>query len=121
MRTSRSGGPGGQHVNKTETKVSLELELSALPWPEADLARVRQRLSSRITNDDRLVVHAETYRQQARNLDAARRRLAELLRGALYVPKRRRPTKPSKGAVRRRLDAKRRQSDKKRSRSKPDY
>lgn len=121
VRTSRSGGPGGQHVNKTETKVTLELELARLDWPEADLARVRERLASRITSDERLLVHAETYRQQTRNLEEARRRLAELLRRALHVPKRRRPTRPSKGAVRRRLDAKRRQSDKKRSRAKPDY
>ena len=120
IKTSRASGPGGQHVNKTESRVTLELDLSVLDgvWPENDCARVRQNLASRITSDGRIQVHVDTYRQQRRNLDAARERLASLLQRALHVPKARRPTQPSKGAKRRRLDAKRREGEKKKMRAK---
>ena len=119
VRTSRASGPGGQHVNKTESRITLELYLDRLgDWPEADRARLQQRLASRLTADARLMVHADQHRQQRRNLDDARRRLASIVAAALHVPKVRRPTKPSKGAQRRRLDAKRRAGEKKRLRGK---
>ena len=120
VKTSRASGPGGQHVNKTESRVTLELQLSALDgvWPESDRLRLQARLAPQLTTDGRLQVHVDQHRRQGRNLETARQRLATLLLAALHVPKARRPTKPSKGAQRRRLDAKRRAGEKKRMRGK---
>ncbi len=106
---SRSGGPGGQHVNKTSSKVTLSWDLEgslALSPRQKDL--VRRRLGSRITSEGHLHVHASSERSQHRNRLDARRRLAELLRRALHRQRRRIATKTPPGARRRRLEAKRR-------------
>lgn len=122
-KTSRASGPGGQHVNKTETRVSLALDLDAglAEWPEPERARVRHKLERRLTADGRLVVHCDSYRSQNRNLEEARRRMAALLLDALHVPKTRRKTQPSKGAQRRRVEAKKRRGETKRLRRKPSF
>ena len=117
VRTSRASGPGGQHVNKTDSKVSLVLDLEGLAsWPEAERSRLRRKLAARLTTDGRLLIHVDSRRQQRRNLEEARRRLAAVVYEALQVPKARRPTRPSKGAVRRRLEAKRQRAGVKRLR-----
>ncbi|MBX2810484.1 MAG: aminoacyl-tRNA hydrolase [Myxococcales bacterium] len=123
VKTSRSSGPGGQHVNKTDSRVTLELILAKLEgvWTEVDRARVHQRLRSQLTSDGRLIVHADGHRHQRRNLEDARSRMASVLRNALFVPKLRRPTQPSKGSKRRRLESKRRAGEKKQSRRKVEY
>ena len=119
-RFSRSSGPGGQGVNTTDSRVELSFDLAgsgALP-PELK-ARALARLSGRLTNGQITIAAAE-YRSQLRNRQAARERLAALLAEALAPPPRaRRATKPSKGAVARRLEDKTRRSQIKRLRRLP--
>jgi ribosome-associated protein len=111
-RFSRSPGPGGQSVNTSDTRVELEYDVGASP---ALTPRQRERatvpLAGRLT-EGRLVVVASEHRSQHRNRVAARERLAELLGSALAPPPPpRRPTKPTRGAQRRRLEAKRQRGE----------
>ncbi|MCA1693720.1 MAG: aminoacyl-tRNA hydrolase [Actinobacteria bacterium] len=108
-RFSRSGGPGGQGVNTTDSRVELIFNVAAsTTLTEQQRARVLQRLSHRLV-DGVLTVVASEYRSQLRNRDAARARLAAMLRAALAPdPPIRRPTRPSRAARERRLADKRR-------------
>ena len=118
-RFSRSSGPGGQGVNTTDSQVELRYDLaasSALPpvWKE----RALERLAGRLTDDGELVIKASEHRSQWRNREAAAVRLSALLSEAVAPPPRsRRATRPSRGAVERRLTDKKRRSDVKRGRS----
>jgi len=118
-RFSRSSGPGGQHVNTSDSQVELRYDLAAsaaLPpvWKE----RALERLAGRLTEGGELVVRASEHRSQWRNREAAAVRLSALLSEAVAPPPRsRRATRPSRGAVERRLTEKKRRSDVKRGRS----
>ena len=107
----RSSGPGGQNVNKLATAVQLRFDVRRSPSLPNDVSVRLQRLAgSRLTNDGVLIITAQRFRTQERNRADALERLVALIREAAVVPKKRRPTKPSKAAKRKRLDAKKRRS-----------
>ena len=115
---SRSGGPGGQHVNKTETRVEVRWTPSTSQVLRAEQrALLLSQLASRLTLEGELVVTSERTRSQNQNRVDALGKLTELIQAALCRPKRRRPTKPSRGSVERRLQAKRARSQVKQRRS----
>jgi ribosome-associated protein len=110
-QVSRSSGPGGQNVNKTNTRVTLRFNpAGSRAFDDRVRQRVCTRLRTRLTRSGDLVVHADRARSQARNLEAARRRLAELIAGALARERPRTPTRPTASAKRRRLDTKKRRA-----------
>ena len=111
-RFSRSSGPGGQSVNTADSRVELEYDVAgSTALSGTQRARALANLASRLV-DGRLVVDASEHRSQHRNRVAARERLADLLRTALAPPPPpRRPTKPSRRARQRRLDAKRQRGE----------
>jgi ribosome-associated protein len=103
----RSSGPGGQNVNKVSSAVELRFEAERSPnLPEPVKRRLRRLAGRRWTKDGAVVIFVEETRSQARNREIARERLAELIRAATVVPKKRRPTRPTKGSVERRIKAK---------------
>ena len=118
VRVSRSGGAGGQHVNKTSSRVETvwNVARSGVLTPE-QRARLLDRLASRLDAQGNVRVVASDTRSQLRNREAAETRLAELVRRALVVPKKRKRTKPSRAAIERRLEEKKRTSKKKSDRN----
>jgi ribosome-associated protein len=114
LRTSRSSGPGGQHANVTASRVEAVFDVDASAvLSDEQKRRVRDRLGARVT------AVAQDARSQARNRDLALERLRERLTRALHVPRTRRPTRPTKASRTRRLDAKKRASERKQQRRRP--
>lgn len=111
FRASRASGPGGQHVNKTSSRIELEWDVAASPsLTDVQRARLLSRLASRLDTAGVLRIVSGESRSQLRNRDAVVERLAELVASGLHVPKPRRKTKPSRAAKAARLEAKRRRS-----------
>ena len=119
-RATRSGGPGGQHVNTSSTRIEVWWDVGSSPaLTEEQRTRLLARLSSRLVSDGRLRVVASESRSQLRNREAATERLRELVASALEVRKPRKRTKPGRAARAARLEAKRRRSALKRDRRRP--
>lgn len=114
LRATRSSGPGGQHANTTATRVEATFDVAA---SEALSEEQKRRIIARA--GPRVVAVAQDERSQARNRELALQRLARRLSSALAVPRPRRPTRPTKGSVDRRLAGKRRQAERKRDRRPP--
>jgi ribosome-associated protein len=116
-RFVRASGPGGQHVNKVSSKVQMWIDLSRITGATPDeMALLRQRLQSRLDAQGRLMISSQATRDQARNLEDAAMRVAELFRAALIRTKVRRPTKPTRASRERRIGEKRRHSERRRDR-----
>jgi ribosome-associated protein len=115
-RFSRSSGPGGQGVNTADSRVELSVSVDALTLSDAQRQRLTERLGGRLV-DDVLTITASEHRQQLRNRQAARERLAAVLRAALAPPAPpRRRTKPTRGSQERRIQAKKQRGQLKRNR-----
>jgi ribosome-associated protein len=119
FRFSTSGGPGGQHANKSETQVTLLFDVAGSPsLDESSRARLLSRLAGRLDQNGILRLSVQDYRSQHQNRSLAIVRFQKLMAEALKVRKKRHKTRPSQAAIERRLEAKRRRSQRKEQRRK---
>jgi len=117
----RSSGPGGQNVNKVSSKAVLRFDVrGSTALPERVRQRALTQLGSRLTSDGVLILQCSTSRDQSRNRAEVLERLRDLLVAATIAPRRRRPTRPSRGAVERRITAKKQRGSLKRERTRAD-
>lgn len=119
IQASRSGGPGGQGVNTTASKVELRWNVGESSLSKAQKRRVRDKLGNRISNDDVFILQASEERSQHQNREAAKARFRALVGEAITPAKRRKKTRVSRNQKRKRLEAKRKRSEKKRLRKDP--
>ncbi|MFK5889227.1 MAG: alternative ribosome rescue aminoacyl-tRNA hydrolase ArfB [Flavobacteriaceae bacterium] len=121
FKAIRSSGPGGQHVNKTSSKIELTFDvLNSAILTEEQKQLLLKNVSSRLTKENVLILFCDESRSQHKNKEIAQKRFLQLIEKGLIIPKKRKPTKPTKASVRKRLDSKKKLSVKKSSRKSPD-
>lgn len=119
FKAIRSSGAGGQHVNKTSSKIELTFDLdSSASLSEEEKILLKTKLSSKLTNENVLILFCEETRSQHKNKELAIKRFLSLLKTNLVRPKKRRPTKPSIASIKKRLESKKKVSEKKNNRKK---
>jgi ribosome-associated protein len=119
FKTSRSSGPGGQNINKLNTKVAVILDIKNCDCLDSKQKEIiLKKLAARLTKDGRLIVESQKFRTQKANRDSAVRKLCEIIQNALKRPKTRKATKPTTAAVKKRLKSKKIKSDLKKQRQK---
>ena len=116
---SRSSGPGGQHVNTSDTKVVLRLPVNTLPIPDQEKQRVLLHLANRINSEGELMIHSSSTRSQVQNREKAEELAVKLIMLALRSRKKRRPTRPTKASNERRIQSKKVRSKRKQQRREP--
>ena len=122
FKATRSSGAGGQHVNKTSSKIELSFDLeNTLSLSDSEKELLKTKLSSKLTKENVLILFCEETRSQHRNKEISIKRFLELLKINLIRPKKRQKTKPSKGVLKRRVETKKRTSIKKVLRKKPNF
>ncbi|MDA3867731.1 MAG: alternative ribosome rescue aminoacyl-tRNA hydrolase ArfB [Salinivirgaceae bacterium] len=121
FQTSRSSGPGGQHVNKTETRVTLRFSIpESTMLSDEQKALLLEKLSTHLTTEGVLLISCQETRSQTRNKEISVERFNELIKKAFKKKRKRIPTKPTKASKRKRLEGKKEQGVKKQLRRKPD-
>ncbi len=120
FKALRSSGSGGQHVNKVSSKVELSFNFSnTLGLTITEKERAIAKLNQRLTKERILILQCDEARSQHQNKKLVTQRFFEILKKALHVPKKRKPTKPSKSSIEKRLKSKKKIADKKSTRKKP--
>lgn len=120
FKAIRSSGAGGQHVNKTSSKIELTFDLqNSLSLTESEKILLKDKLSSKLTKENVLILFCEETRSQHKNKELAIKRFLSLLKTNLIRPKKRKPTKPSRASLKRKAESKQRNSVKKGLRKKP--
>ena len=117
----RSQGPGGQKVNKTSAAIHLRFDINASSLPELYKERLRALKDSRITKEGVIVIKSQQHRSREQNREEALQRLVELIRSVTISRKKRIATKPTKGAVKQRLQSKKKHGEKKKLRKEVDF
>lgn len=121
FKAVRSSGSGGQHVNKVSSKVELQFNVAhSSVLAEEQKEMLYKSLASRLTKENVLILQCDESRSQHRNKELVISRFLQLVQDGLKRPKKRRPTKPTKSAVRKRLESKQKKSAKKEARKRPD-
>ncbi|WP_271765666.1 alternative ribosome rescue aminoacyl-tRNA hydrolase ArfB [Aquimarina algiphila] len=120
FKAVRSSGAGGQHVNKVSSKIELSFDVMAsMGLTDEEKLVLTQKLDSRLTKSGILLLQCGESRSQHRNKELVIKRFLDMLKAGLHIPKKRKPTKPSRAAIRKRLDNKQKQALKKANRRKP--